>query len=271
MYQNELIRHLKGETEFFDCEYRVRNSQGGYVWVLAHGLALRNEHGVAYRMVGSIGDITERKDYENRLIHQASYDFLTGLPNRVLAMERLEQALNRARQKGTRVGVLFVDLDNFKKINDTLGHEVGDRHLKEVSQRLNQCMKAGEMIARLGGDEFLVILPDLKVEAEELPGCERILDVAAKPVLVEGYEFVTTASIGITLFPSDGEDPGALLRNADAAMYHAKGSGKNAYRYFTPEMEREAVCNVSVDDPELRWNRLRGQLRVSYAHTEISR
>lgn len=262
-YQKVLCRHLKGETEFFRCEYRVKNNNGGYFWVLAHGLALRNENNVAYRMVGSIGDITERKNYESKLLHQATYDHLTGLPNRVLAMDRLSQALTRANKNQTSVGILFVDLDNFKKINDTLGHEVGDQHLQEISRRLGYCVYGDDTIARLGGDEFLVILPDRKANDEISDICERILRTAVQPVLINGYELSTSASIGITVAPKDGQDPVALLRNADAAMYKAKAVGKDAFRFYTREMEHETVFKFTMES-YLRRALSQNQLSLSY-------
>ena len=246
-YQDVLSEHLKGKTKFFDCEYRVRNKQGLYIWVHAHGLALRNEAGVAYRMVGSIGDITERKEHERQLQHQANYDSLTELPNRLLAMDRLSQSLAHAKRNKKQVGVLFIDLDNFKKINDTLGHDIGDHHLIEISHRLKQCTREEDSVARLGGDEFLMILQDIEQIEEVDHVCQRILQVLAKSVSINGYECFTTASIGITLFPNDGDNPQALLRNADTAMYRAKETGKNTYRYFTSEMNQESIARLNME------------------------
>lgn len=262
-YQTVLCRHLKGETEFFDCEYRVRNNEGGYIWVLAHGLALKNSDQVAYRMVGSIGDITERKNYETKLLHQANYDYLTGLPNRILAMDRLSHALARAKRNQTSVGILFVDLDNFKKINDTLGHDVGDHHLKEISHRLDFCLREVDTIARLGGDEFLVIIPEVTDGSEIEVVCQRILEITSQPVTDNGYEFFTSASIGITMYPADGEDPNGLLRNADSAMYKAKAAGRDTYCFFTPEMDKEMVKKLSME-AHLRHAMERKQLSLNY-------
>lgn len=246
-YQGILSKHLKGRTKFFDCEYRVRNKQGLYIWVHAHGLALRNEAGIAYRMVGSIGDITERKEHECQLQHQANYDSLTELPNRLLAMDRLSQSIAHAKRNKKQVGVLFIDLDNFKKINDTLGHDIGDHHLIEVSHRLTECIREEDSVARLGGDEFLMILQGIEQLEEVDHVCQRILQVLAKSVSINGYECFTSASIGITLYPDDGNNPQELLRNADTAMYRAKETGKNTYRYFTSEMNQESIARLNME------------------------
>ncbi len=262
-YQRVLSQHLKGKTEFFHCEYRVRTCAGGYIWVLAHGLALRNAEGIAYRMVGSIGDITQRKNYESKLLHQANYDYLTGLPNRVLAMERLSSSLDYARTHQTSVAVLFVDLDNFKKINDTLGHDIGDHHLKEISQRLHYCIGETGVIARLGGDEFLVILPNASEKEAIECVCSRLLDVTSQPVTISGYEFFTSASIGIALYPDDSSDPTELLRHADAAMYQTKAAGRNGYCYFTPEIGELAVKKLTMES-HLRHALEREQLSLNY-------
>ncbi|MGB0467133.1 MAG: putative bifunctional diguanylate cyclase/phosphodiesterase [Pontibacterium sp.] len=263
MYQRVLSRHLKGETEYFDCEYRVRNIRGGYVWVLAHGLALRNEDNVACRMVGSIGDITERKNYERELLHRANYDSLTGLPNRLLAMNRLTQSLARARRNHSVVGILFVDLDNFKKINDTLGHDIGDNHLKQISDRLYGCVRDMDTVARFGGDEFLVIIPDLACIDELKPVCQRILSATSQPVMINGYEFFTSASIGVSIYPNDGDEPNDLVRNADSAMYEAKRTGRDTFSYFTPEMNQELVKRLTMES-HLRHALERGQLSLHY-------
>ncbi|EAR62716.1 putative bifunctional diguanylate cyclase/phosphodiesterase [Neptuniibacter caesariensis] len=262
-YQQVLCHHLKGETEYFRCEYRVQNSSGGYVWVLAHGMALRNDQNIAYRMVGSIGDITEQKEYQDKLLHQATYDHLTGLPNRALALDRLSVAISRSRRNKTSVGLLFVDLDNFKKINDTLGHEVGDLHLKEISNRLGYCFREEDTIARLGGDEFLVILPDLDSPKQVEEVCERILATAMQPVTINGYEFSTSASIGVTIYPDDGYEPSGLLRNADAAMYQAKAQGKDTFCFFTPEMDQETVRKFTMES-YLRQALSKDQLSLHY-------
>lgn len=181
-------------------------------------------------------DISIRKRYEQQLLRQANYDILTGLPNRMLAMDRLKLALAQARREENQVGVMFLDLDNFKHINDTLGHDAGDTLLVEAARRVSSCLRGTSTVARLGGDEFLVILPGMT--GPEAPGqvADRILETFASPFLLSGQEVFVTTSIGIATFPTDSDDSGTLLQHADAAMYEAKRNGKSAYARFTPEM-----------------------------------
>lgn len=181
-------------------------------------------------------DISIRKRYEQQLLRQANYDILTGLPNRMLAMDRLKLALAQARRDQSEVGVMFLDLDNFKHINDTLGHEAGDALLIEAARRVSSCLRGTSTVARLGGDEFLVILPGLADADAPCQVADRILETFARPYMLSGQEVFVTTSIGIATFPSDSEDSGTLLRHADAAMYQAKHNGKSAYARFTPEM-----------------------------------
>ena len=181
-------------------------------------------------------DISIRKRYEQQLLRQANYDILTGLPNRMLALDRLKLALAQARREGTLVGVMFLDLDNFKHINDTLGHDAGDNLLVEAARRISSCLRGTSTVARLGGDEFLVILPGLTGADASSQVAERILKTFSTPFLLNGQEVFVTTSIGIAIFPTDSDNSGTLLQHADAAMYQAKHRGKSAYSHFAPEM-----------------------------------
>lgn len=181
-------------------------------------------------------DISIRKRYEQQLLRQANYDILTGLPNRMLAMDRLKLALAQARRDQSEVGVMFLDLDNFKHINDTLGHDAGDTLLVEAARRVSSCLRGTSTVARLGGDEFLVILPGMVDANAPCQVADRILETFATPFMLSDQEVFVTTSIGIATFPTDSEDSGTLLRHADAAMYQAKHNGKSAYARFTPDM-----------------------------------
>ncbi|XKH00982.1 EAL domain-containing protein [Marinobacter nauticus] len=181
-------------------------------------------------------DISIRKRYEQQLLRQANYDILTGLPNRMLAMDRLKLALAQARRDKSEVGVMFLDLDNFKHINDTLGHDAGDTLLVEASRRVSSCLRGASTVARLGGDEFLVILPGVSDPNAPCQVAERILHTFATPFTLADQEVFVTTSIGIATFPTDSGDSGTLLRHADAAMYQAKHAGKSSYARFTPDM-----------------------------------
>ncbi|AZR43264.1 bifunctional diguanylate cyclase/phosphodiesterase [Marinobacter salarius] len=197
---------------------------------------IKNSKGEAtgYLILGE--DISIRKRYEQQLLRQANYDILTGLPNRMLALDRLKLALAQARRESSLVGVMFLDLDNFKHINDTLGHDAGDNLLIEAARRISSCLRGTSTVARLGGDEFLVILPGLTGPEATSQVAERILKTFAPPYLLNGQEVFVTTSIGISVFPNDSDNSGTLLQHADAAMYQAKHKGKSAYALFAPEM-----------------------------------
>ncbi|WP_150913767.1 bifunctional diguanylate cyclase/phosphodiesterase [Marinobacter halotolerans] len=194
----------------------------------------RDGDATGYLILGE--DISIRKRYEQQLLRQANYDILTGLPNRMLALDRLKLALAQARRENSLVGVMFLDLDNFKHINDTLGHDAGDNLLIEAARRISSCLRGTSTVARLGGDEFLVVLPGLTNVDATTQVAQRILSTFEPPYLLNGQEVFVTTSIGISIFPHDSDNSGMLLQHADAAMYQAKNKGKSAYAVFAPEM-----------------------------------
>jgi len=200
---------------------------------------------------------------EDRLYVQANYDALTGLPNRLLAIDRLRQALGRARRDGTQVALFFVDLDRFKFVNDTLGHAAGDSLLVEASYRIAKFLRESDTLARLGGDEFVVILPDVERGGHIEEVARRILESLATPILIAGREVTVSASIGITVFPDDGQGPEDLFRNADAAMYGAKNEGRNTFNFFTPDLNDIAEQRLTMET-RLRRALDRGTLAVHY-------
>ena len=201
-----------------------------------------------------INDITERKLAEERLLHLAHYDVLTSLPNRVLFYDRLKQALAQAKRNQWIIGVMFIDVDRFKNVNDTLGHAVGDRLLQQVSERLIRSVRAGDTVGRLGGDEFAIVLSDLSSAQDANLIAQKIMVSFKEPLKLAGVELYVTASIGITLYPDDSTDQETLIKNADAAMYRAKDVGRNSYRFYTPEMNARALEHLSLE------NSLRGAL-----------
>ncbi|TLY16240.1 MAG: EAL domain-containing protein, partial [Nitrospirae bacterium] len=179
----------------------------------------------------------ERKRAEERLIYLAQYDHLTGVANRTLLRDRLLLALARSKRKDQPVGLMFLDLDRFKAINDTLGHDIGDQLLKAVAERLKSCVRQMDTVARMGGDEFGILLEAIPSERGLTTLAQRILDTIAQPFVLEGHQVFVTASIGITVYPTDDEDSNNLLKHADTAMYRAKQHGGNTYQFFTPEMQ----------------------------------
>ncbi len=221
-------------------EVRSRRKDGSAFWEFASLSPVRGEDGAILRYLAVMEDITLRKDYEDRLLRQANFDDLTGMPNRLLAADRLQQAMTRAQRESRQVALMFIDLDNFKKINDTLGHGVGDGLIRQAAERIRSCLRDSDTVARLGGDEFAVVLPDLEDSVHAEVVAEKILDICALPYAIDGHELFVTASIGITVYPNDAAEARLLMRNADAAMYRAKEEGRSTVRFFTSEMNERA-------------------------------
>jgi diguanylate cyclase (GGDEF)-like protein len=192
-------------------------------------------------------DVTERKQAEARIEHMAHHDALTGLPNRVLFHQRLGEALSRIGRGGGHLAVLCLDLDQFKSVNDTLGHPVGDALLKTVAQRLDHCVRDTDMVARLGGDEFAIILPMIDGPHDAEQTASRVIDVLGQPYEIQGHEVVVGASVGIAIAPGDGDAADVLLRNADMALYRAKGDGRGRFNFFEPEMDRRIQLRRTLE------------------------
>jgi diguanylate cyclase (GGDEF)-like protein/PAS domain S-box-containing protein len=224
---------------------------------------LKDERGRISRYVSVFTDISERKEAERRVAHMAQHDFLTGLPNRMLLLDRLAQAIRHASREKHKIALIFLDLDRFKNINDTLGHPIGDKLLIEVSSRIARVSRAGDTVSRLGGDEFVVMLPGLET-VDDISGiADKLLESVSGPCLIDGKEIDITTSIGISVFPDDGSDGEALLRQADSAMYHAKQDGRNNYRFFTAEMNRRALERMDIEH-KLRHAMSRKELQLYY-------
>ncbi|MFZ1909060.1 MAG: PAS domain S-box protein, partial [Burkholderiales bacterium] len=218
--------------EPFAVEFRVVTRDGEVRWLAAHGSVLRLPEGGAAKMIGVSQDITERKRQEEEVRFLAYHDTLTGLPNRRLLDDRMRQAVYLAQRRDVRVAALLIDLDDFKQVNDALGHRAGDAVLREVAQRLSACMRKSDTLARQGGDEFVALLPDLQRESDCQFVAEKALRALEPEFRVEGRVFRIGASIGISIYPSDASDGETLLRNADVAMYRAKQLGRNQYRFY---------------------------------------
>jgi diguanylate cyclase (GGDEF)-like protein len=213
---------------------RLRTRVGSYCWVLARGLAVRGPDRVAYRMAGSLTDITERVQSTQQLEHDAFHDSLTGLPNRALLLDRLSQAMERAhRNSQYHYAVLFMDLDGFKAVNDHLGHAAGDRLLIEIARRLKQTLRSCDTLARLGGDEFVALIEETNGPADGTIVAERFLEQFQAPFELDGKPMCTSASIGIVAGSGQYEGAEKILRDADVAMYQAKSAGKARFELFS--------------------------------------
>ncbi len=224
---------------------------------------IRNAQGCITHFVATGHDITRRMENEERLSFMAHHDALTELPNRTLFMNRLKQCLAHARRYSKRAAVLFIDLDRFKNINDTLGHDIGDQMLTQLADRLGKSIHQDDTVARLGGDEFAVLLNEFETEQDVSQLAQMILLGLEKPFDVGGRELFMTASIGISLFPGDGEDSGTLLKNADIAMYKAKDLGKNNYKFYSADMSARAFQRLTMEN-SLRRALEREEFRLFY-------
>jgi diguanylate cyclase (GGDEF)-like protein len=195
----------------------------------------------------AIIDITERKAAEARVAHMAHHDALTDLPNRVLFRQHMADALAQRERTGSLVGALCIDLDNFKLVNDTLGHPIGDKLLQDVAERIKRVTRQRDTAARLGGDEFAVLVPEMKSPQELAVLAQRLIDVVSDPYVTEGHVLTVGTTIGIAVAPTDGEDADRLLRNADLALYRAKADGKSTFRFFEPEMDARAQARRQLE------------------------
>ena len=225
-------------------QYRVQGRSERHFETYAN--PIRNAAGALAQLVLISHDITERKEMEAYVLHQSFHDSLTGLPNRLLLLDRLGRATAHRERLHAQIAVLFIDLDHFKEINDTLGHAAGDRLLQIVGERLMASVREGDTVARVGGDEFVVMLVELRQLADAAVVADKMLGAIAAACQIEGTQLHVTASIGLARFPDDGDDADSLLRNADTAMYHAKHGGGAHYCFFTPEMQEVASRRLAL-------------------------
>ncbi len=262
--RGELEDHIEGRTDHYENEHRVRHRDGTYRWVLVRGIAVRLGDGKPHRMAGSLTDITPRKNVEEQLAKDALYDPLTSLPNRAFFTNLLERSTRRTRRrKGYRFAVLFLDLDRFKVVNDTLGHEMGDELLIGVGERLEKCLRPGDVVARLAGDEFCILLEDIRDNSDATRVAERILEAMKAPFVLGGNRIFTNVSIGIATSESAAVGPEHLLRDADTAMYRAKSRGKGRFEVFDKAMHERAMAVLGLET-DLRQALAEGQFRLMY-------
>jgi diguanylate cyclase (GGDEF)-like protein/PAS domain S-box-containing protein len=255
MIADYLADLLPSEREGWSVEFRLRHRSGHYVPVLSRGYVLRDAGGKALRISGVNTDLTERKQTERRIYELAYFDHLTGLPNRRFVIEELDHVLARTLRAGQYGALLYLDLDNFKLLNDTMGHDLGDMLLRQVAQRLHATVRHSDQLARLGGDEFIVVLENLDKSLRDATAeCDRvvakILSALAQPYQLGSLLFKSSASIGITLFDGRDSHIETVLKQADLAMYRAKADGRNSARYFDPGMQdvadRRAAFEASI-------------------------
>lgn len=262
--KSELAAHREDRSAHFESEHRIRQKDGTYRWVLARGIAERSPGGKPYRIAGSLTDIAERKGVEEQLAQDALYDPLTKLPNRTFITGLLSRSFRRTRRRKDYVfAVLFIDLDRFKVVNDSLGHAAGDQVLIEIASRIQQSLRPGDVVARLGGDEFCVLLDDIKDSSDTTRVAERIRVALDAPINLDGREVFTTASIGIAVSEPNLDSPEHLLRHADTAMYRAKARGKGRYEIFDRAMHQRAIALLQLET-DIREAVANNQFRLVY-------
>ncbi len=249
---HHIIRRATGALDRDDAprtySYRARRKDGQQIWFETTSRALLDEDGQVQEIVSVSRDVSERREAEEQIEYQAYHDALTALPNRLLFRDRLTVALAHAKRQKTPLAVMFLDLDRFKYVNDTLGHSLGDELLRAVAARLKAVLREGDTIARMGGDEFTVLLGDLTSTDDAAKIAQKLLETISHPLSVDGHELYVTTSIGIALFPNDGDSAEALLKNADSAMYRAKEAGRNSYQLCTPAMNSRAAERLSIEN-----------------------
>jgi diguanylate cyclase (GGDEF)-like protein/PAS domain S-box-containing protein len=230
----------------YQIEHRLQMPDGRIKIVVEQGKSQYADNGSALRSVGTIQDITHLKEYEKQLARKITRDPLTGLPNREHFQRQMGEVLMRARERGNRLTLMFIDVDDFRNVNEVHGHRIGDRLLHEISRRLQHCLRDDDIIARMGGDEFAVLIHAPMLDDYDRGVAERLLLESAKPVVIDQMEFFVSCSIGITHYPADGTDCDTLLSNADAAMYHAKSEGKNNFSFYASEMNQLLRRRMSI-------------------------
>jgi len=244
----------KRREKYFETVHRLRHKKGHYLWILGKAQQTFSQDGTLLRMIGTHIDITnERKIHEDllkereKLHFQAHHDALTGLANRVLLFDRLKQGIQKAKRGGNTLALLYLDLDHFKEINDSLGHETGDTVLLKVTKILQESVRNEDTIARLGGDEFAIIIDDLNNKLDVIAIAEKIIGNIAKPIFIDHHPLYVSSSIGISLFPDDSDDCNNLLKYADSAMYKAKAEGRNNFQFYSAEMTEHAFEHIIME------------------------
>ncbi|NTV89246.1 MAG: EAL domain-containing protein [Clostridiales bacterium] len=248
IYRDAIRRHLNGESERLEVEHRIILGSGEMRWLLARGRAIKDYEGRNVRFVCIETDITERKKTEEKIQYLAHYDLLTDLPNRLLFVDKLQSAILEAERNGKKIVILYLDLDNFKSVNDTMGHTYGDLLLKETGVKLLSSVRAVDSVARLGGDEFGILLGSIDSLDLLSEIIERIMEQFKVPFLLDQREFFISTSIGVAIYPFDGETADMLMKNADAAMYSAKNSGKNCFHFYEDSMNTRIMKRLEIEN-----------------------
>lgn len=260
---NNIRKHINGYTEYFRSEFKMISVSGNEKWILIKGKALTDKKGNVLQYTGTLTDSTNIRNAEERIRKLAYYDSLTNLPNRNTFMKELNQQLGKCIKDNTSSAVLFIDIDDFKKINDSLGHNAGDLLLQKVGLCMSKLIRHNDIVCRFGGDEFLILIRNVRNKEELTEYAKNILNIFEKNFELEGNKIFITATIGISMFPDDGENTNIILKNSDTAMYYAKENGKNKFAFYNENMSNILNRNLNIERA-LRFDTLRRNLYAEY-------
>ncbi len=245
--RREFLMLMQSDLQSTNFESQVYRRDGSIIWISENARAVYDEHENFLYFEGTVEDITERISYHQKIEYQATHDDLTGLPNRALLKDRLQQAISHSERNKTQVAVVFIDLDKFKDVNDSMGHIAGDQLLVNMGARFVSCIRDTDTVARAGGDEFVLILLGLHEQQDLIQTLDRVLAAAAKPFQIQQREFIVTCSLGVSLYPDDGKNCDTLLKNADTAMYEAKKTGKNNFQFYTKKLNSILIGRLELE------------------------
>jgi len=246
-FKQTILQLISGDSDTERMERRMICTDGVEIWTNFHIVLQRSSDGKPLYCIAQIADITEMKNTQQRMERMAFYDTLTDLANRRLFYDRLAQVIEHSKRNGTLAALLYLDLDQFKRVNDTLGHEIGDVLLQEIANRLRGCVRKEDTVGRPGGDEFTILLYDIRTPTDASLVAEKILKRLREPLSISGHQLVITPSVGIAIIPDDGMEPNLLMKNSDLAMYRAKDNGRNNYQFYSEEMNTDAVTRLRTE------------------------
>ncbi|HSI94701.1 MAG TPA: EAL domain-containing protein [Methylophilaceae bacterium] len=245
--RNEFVNLMQAQGRVQHFEAQVYRKNGDIIWITENAREVRDADGNLMFYEGTVEDITERKNYEQQIEYQATHDSLTGLPNRTLLADRLQQCISFADRYHSKVAVAFVDLDQFKMINDSMGHHIGDEMLVTMAARLAACVRDSDTVVRLGGDEFVLLINGLHKVEDVSQSMQRVLATIAQPFAINGWDYAVSCSIGVSIYPDDGSDYNTLLKNSDSAMYKAKQAGRNNFQFYTRELNAMLMERMDIE------------------------
>jgi diguanylate cyclase (GGDEF)-like protein/PAS domain S-box-containing protein len=245
--RNEFVNLMQAQGRVQHFEAQVYRKNGDIIWITENAREVRDADGNLMFYEGTVEDITERKNYEQQIEYQATHDSLTGLPNRTLLADRLQQCISFADRYHSKVAVAFVDLDQFKMINDSMGHHIGDEMLVTMAARLAACVRDSDTVVRLGGDEFVLLINGLHKVEDVSQSMQRVLATIAQPFVINGWDYAVSCSIGVSIYPDDGSDYNTLLKSSDSAMYKAKQAGRNNFQFYTRELNAMLMERMDIE------------------------